>query len=103
MDGRVETGKGGFDWLGDLTTAAFVELQAEQDKQPGATEQDCLARWAAARWVFRVGWREFGAGLPCDMRGAARAAAMRAARSLPGRGRDYLRRVNGGCVRGVRL
>ncbi len=81
MDGRVETGKGGFDWLGDLTTAAFVELQAADESAPGAREQDHLARWAAARWVFRVGWREFGAGLPCDMRGGARAAAMRAARS----------------------
>ena len=39
------------------------------------------ARRAALRFVFGVGLRDFRAGLAADMRGSARAAALRAARS----------------------
>lgn len=62
----------------EFVTDALDTIHQEHHHQ--GEPVDARARRAVVRWVFNIGLRQFAAGLPVDMRGAARASAVNAAR-----------------------
>lgn len=69
---------------GDMLCEATEDLRAEDNARDAAGvwwPESVRVRRSICRWVYAVGLRDFARSLPADMRGAARAAALRAARA----------------------